>query len=74
MVRFGRHVSKLTGYAPALPTPFNIEGDIDVPAFEHLCDLQLAPAETVSTACEKALLPLLKERATLARERLLQLK
>jgi hypothetical protein len=23
MVRIGRHVSKLTGHAPALPTPFN---------------------------------------------------
>jgi hypothetical protein len=42
MSPIGRHVSKLTGYAPALPTPFNVEGDIDVPAFEHLCDLLVA--------------------------------
>jgi hypothetical protein len=40
------------------------------PAF----DLQLATAETMSTACEKDLLPFLKERATLARERLVRLK
>jgi hypothetical protein len=42
--------------------------------FRAFCDLQLASEETVSTACERALLPLLKERATLARERLLQLR
>jgi hypothetical protein len=47
----GRHVSKLTGYAPALPTPFNIEGNIDVPAFEHLCDLQLAHGATALIVC-----------------------
>jgi hypothetical protein len=27
MARIGHPVSKLTGYAPALPTPFNVEGD-----------------------------------------------
>jgi hypothetical protein len=42
--------------------------------FRVFCDLQLATAETMSTACEKALLPFLKERATLARERLVRLK
>ena len=36
MVRFGRHVSKLTGCAPALATPFNVEDDIDISAFEQL--------------------------------------
>jgi hypothetical protein len=51
MSLIGRHVSKLTGYAPALPTPFNIEGNIDVPAFEHLCDLQLAHGATALIVC-----------------------
>jgi hypothetical protein len=42
--------------------------------FRVFCDLQLMSTESVSTACEKALLPLLKERAWLARERLLHLR
>jgi hypothetical protein len=53
MSLIGRHVSKLTGYAPALPTPFNVEGDIDVPAFEHLCDLQLALGATALIAAAR---------------------
>jgi len=31
--RIGRPVATLSGYAPALPTPFNDEGAIDVAAF-----------------------------------------
>jgi hypothetical protein len=42
--------------------------------FRVFCDLQLMSAESVSTPVEKALLPLLKERASLARERLLHLR
>jgi hypothetical protein len=42
--------------------------------FRVFCDLQLLREENVSTACEKALLPFLKERARLARERLLHLR
>jgi hypothetical protein len=42
--------------------------------FRAFCDLQLMRTETVATACEKALLPLLKERARLARERILHLR
>jgi 4-hydroxy-tetrahydrodipicolinate synthase len=42
MARIGRHVTRLSGYAPALPTPFTEEGAIDGPAFERLCDLQIA--------------------------------
>jgi len=51
MSSIGRHVSKLTGYAPALPTPFGAEGDIDIPAFERLCDLQLAHGATALIVC-----------------------
>jgi 4-hydroxy-tetrahydrodipicolinate synthase len=46
MSTIGRHVSKLSGYAPALPTPFNDDGNIDAAAFERLCDLQIADGAT----------------------------
>jgi len=42
----GRHVSKLSGYAPALPTPFDDEGNIDTAAFERLCDRQIQMGAT----------------------------
>ena len=51
MSSIGRHVSKLAGYAPALPTPFGADGDIDIPAFERLCDLQLAHGATALVIC-----------------------
>src|SRR6516165_5200888 len=47
----GRHVSKLSGYAPALPTPFDGEGCIDAGAFERLCDLQIAHGATALIVC-----------------------
>jgi 4-hydroxy-tetrahydrodipicolinate synthase len=47
----GRHISKLSGYAPALPTPFDEEGNVDAPAFERLCDLQLANGATALVVC-----------------------
>jgi 4-hydroxy-tetrahydrodipicolinate synthase len=50
MLISGRH-SKLSGYAPALPTPFDEEGNVDVPAFERLCDLQLANGATALVVC-----------------------
>jgi len=46
MLTIGRHVSKLSGYAPALPTPFDAQGDIDAIAFERLCDRQVAEGAT----------------------------
>jgi 4-hydroxy-tetrahydrodipicolinate synthase len=46
MVTIGRHISKLAGYAPALPTPFDAEGNIDGVAFERLCDRQIAAGAT----------------------------
>lgn len=42
--------------------------------FRAFCDLQLATLENLDTACEQALLPILKERADVERERLLRLK
>ncbi len=51
MPPIGRHVSRLSGYAPALPTPFNDEGHIDVAVFERLCDLQIADGATALVVC-----------------------
>jgi dihydrodipicolinate synthase/N-acetylneuraminate lyase len=31
----GRHIYKLAGYAPALPTPFDENESVDVAAFER---------------------------------------
>lgn len=51
MLITGRHVSKLSGYAPALPTSFDQHGAIDAAAFERLCDLQLAHGATALVVC-----------------------
>ena len=51
MLTFGRHVSKLSGYAPALPTPFTADGTIDFGAFERLCELQIAHGATALVVC-----------------------
>jgi 4-hydroxy-tetrahydrodipicolinate synthase len=42
----GRHVCKLAGYAPALPTPFDDDDAIDAVAFKHLCELQISNGAT----------------------------
>jgi 4-hydroxy-tetrahydrodipicolinate synthase len=51
MSAIGRHVSKLSGYAPALPTPFNDTGNIDAAAFARLCELQIANGATALVVC-----------------------
>ena len=51
MLITSRHISELSGYAPALPTPFDEEGNVDTPAFERLCDLQLAKGATALVVC-----------------------
>jgi 4-hydroxy-tetrahydrodipicolinate synthase len=51
MPAIGRHVSRLSGYAPALPTPFDAAGKVDVPAFEELCHLQLRLGATALVVC-----------------------
>jgi 4-hydroxy-tetrahydrodipicolinate synthase len=51
MSAIGRHVSKLSGYAPALPTPFGDEGNVDVGAFERLCDRQIQEGATALVVC-----------------------
>jgi 4-hydroxy-tetrahydrodipicolinate synthase len=47
----GRHVSQLTGYAPAVPTPFDRCDAIDREAFEHLCRLQMEAGATALVVC-----------------------
>ena len=42
----GRHVCKLLGYAPALPTPFDENDAIDAAAFGHFCDVQISNGAT----------------------------
>ena len=51
MITIGRHVSKLSGYAPALPTPFTDQGEVDGAAFEHFCDLQIRAGATALVVC-----------------------
>ena len=46
MFAIGRHISKLSGYAPAVPTPFNGAGNMDIAAFERLCELQVNAGPT----------------------------
>lgn len=51
MSAIGRHVAKLSGYAPALPTPFDAEGAIDVTAFERLCQRQIQMGASALVVC-----------------------
>jgi 4-hydroxy-tetrahydrodipicolinate synthase len=51
MATIGRHVSKLSGYAPALPTPFGDDGNVDVAAFEQFCDRQIRAGATALVVC-----------------------
>src|SRR6266853_3215050 len=47
----GKHVSRLSGYAPALPTPFDQNGNVDSAAFEFLCDRQIQEGATALVVC-----------------------
>jgi 4-hydroxy-tetrahydrodipicolinate synthase len=51
MTFIGRHVSKLTGYAPAVPTPFGDDGNIDSAAFEQFCHRQIEEGATALVVC-----------------------
>jgi 4-hydroxy-tetrahydrodipicolinate synthase len=51
MIPIGRHVSKLSGYAPALPTPFDDNGNIDGALFEQFCDRQIQEGATALVVC-----------------------
>ena len=51
MLPIGRHVSRLSGYAPALPTPFRDDDTIDGAAFEKLCELQITGGASALVVC-----------------------
>ena len=46
-----QNVSELSGYAPALPTPFNAADEIDAAALERLCDRQIREGATALVVC-----------------------
>jgi 4-hydroxy-tetrahydrodipicolinate synthase len=47
----GLHVSRMSGYAPALPTPFDDDGKIDGAAFEQICQRQLEMRASALVVC-----------------------
>ena len=51
MSAIGQHVSKLSGYAPALPTPFDADGAVDAAAFARLCERQIHAGATALVVC-----------------------
>jgi 4-hydroxy-tetrahydrodipicolinate synthase len=51
MMITGRHVSRLSGYAPALPTPFDQNGNVDSAALEAHCDRQIQEGATALVVC-----------------------
>jgi 4-hydroxy-tetrahydrodipicolinate synthase len=46
-----RHLLRLSGYAPALPTPFDDAGELDLPALERLCHRQVEEGATALVVC-----------------------
>ena len=47
----GRHVSRLSGYAPAVPTPFDEAGAVDRAALAQFCDRQIYEGATALIVC-----------------------
>jgi 4-hydroxy-tetrahydrodipicolinate synthase len=47
----GRHALRLSGYAPALPTPFDGAGELDLPALERLCHRQIDQGACALVVC-----------------------
>lgn len=44
-------IATLSGYAPALPTPFRDDDSVDIAALEHLCERQIQDGATALVAC-----------------------
>jgi hypothetical protein len=59
----GRHVSKLSGYATAVPTPFDDDGNADVAAFELFCHRQIQAATALVVCGTTGEAPTLSESA-----------
>lgn len=51
MSAIGQPIAKLSGYAPALPTPFDADGSLDTAALERLCDLQIRMGASALVVC-----------------------
>jgi 4-hydroxy-tetrahydrodipicolinate synthase len=51
MAAVSRQVSKLSGYAPAVPTPFDDSGKVDAVAFEQFCRRQAEEGATALVVC-----------------------
>jgi len=51
MSSLGRPILKLSGYAPALPTPFTDGDGLDGAALERLCELQIMHGATALVVC-----------------------
>jgi 4-hydroxy-tetrahydrodipicolinate synthase len=47
-----RHVLRLRGYAPALPTPFDDTGELDLAALERFCHRQIEEGASALVVCE----------------------
>jgi 4-hydroxy-tetrahydrodipicolinate synthase len=47
----GRPVSRLSGYAPALPTPFREDGTVVLPCLERFCHQQIDSGATALIVC-----------------------
>jgi dihydrodipicolinate synthase/N-acetylneuraminate lyase len=47
----GKHVSRVSGYAPELPTPFDQNGNVDCAALEALCERQIQEGATALVVC-----------------------
>jgi 4-hydroxy-tetrahydrodipicolinate synthase len=46
-----RRIATLSGYMPAVPTPFGGDGNIDRTALEHFCDRQIQEGATALVVC-----------------------
>ena len=51
MSTIGRPVARLSGYAPALPTPFNEDGSLDQNALEQICERQIRLGADALVVC-----------------------
>jgi 4-hydroxy-tetrahydrodipicolinate synthase len=47
----GHRVLRLSGFAPAVPTPFDEDGALDIPAFKQFCDRQIQHGATALVVC-----------------------
>ena len=51
MFAIGRHVSKLSGYSPAIPTPFRDNDSVDIASLERFCDRQILEGANALIVC-----------------------